>query len=256
MTAPHKLAALHQIEITSRCSLKCVYCPSPSITSGKQPNRPAVDMNRATFERALSWVRHYVEAGTQSELNLAGIGESTLHPEFVTFVRLAREAVGPKVKLTFATNGIAPGAWGGHPDLDAMIRALVPYRPAVWVSLHRPEKAARAVEAYRRAGLLEGVSADPSINANTWAGQVDWFVSQTTVEEPLECQWLRDSKAMVMADGRITTCCLDASGAGVIGHVVHNEIGDVYTKPYDLCRTCHQHIPVPGWENHVRGADV
>ena len=232
---PRPIISLHQLEITSRCNLRCVYCPSPSIVAGKYPNRPAGDMSRELFLRSLEWVKAFVAAGTQRELNLAGIGESTMHPDFVDFVRLAREAVGPVVKIIFATNGLIHD--------EAMVRAIAPYSPQVFVSLHRPEKAGRAIEVYRKYGLLAGASADPSISPNSWAGQVDWIDSG----QRMRCQWLQDGKAMVMADGRITVCCLDASGAGVIGHV-RDEIGTARSKPFNLCTGCYQDIGSDTWD--------
>lgn len=235
MNFPRSVRALHQIEISSRCNLRCVYCPSPSIVAGKYPNRPALDMTTEIFERSLEWVKFYVRQRTQDELNLAGIGESTLHPEFSRFVRLAREAVGDSVKVIFATNGIIHD--------EELVRSIAPYNPHVVVSLHRPEKAALAVQMYRKYGLLKGVSADPSTGANDWAGQVNWISSGDT----LRCQWLQDGKAMAMADGRITTCCLDAQGLGVVGHV-NDPLGSVQTKPYDLCRKCYQRIGSEHWD--------
>lgn len=225
---PRPLNSIHQIEITSRCNLKCSYCPSPNL------GRPKVDMLQHVFDRALQWVKHYVRVGTQKELNLAGIGESTIHPDFIHMLARAREAVGPNVKIVFATNGIQ--------ITEEQVAAMKPYNPRVWVSLHQPKKAAAAVTLYRNAGLLDGVSIDPSVNANDWAGQVKW-----KVDEPgnMACQWLRGGYAMVMADGRITTCCLDATGEGVIGHV-DDQIGSIRSQPYSLCKTCHQEIGIVG----------
>lgn len=192
-------------------------------------------MTREIFERSLAWVRFFVGNGTQRELNLAGIGESTIHPEFPLFVRLAREAVGPAIKIIFATNGIDHN--------EEMVKAIAPYRPQVFVSLHRPEKAGRAIEMYKKYDLLVGVSADPSINGNTWAGQVDWVESG----QKMRCQWLQDGKAMVMSDGRITSCCLDSSGAGVVGNV-SDPIGSAMSRPYKLCVGCYQTIDNPAWD--------
>jgi hypothetical protein len=236
---PRPLQAVHQIEITSRCNLACVYCPSRDIAAGRYPGRAALDMTRAVFERSLAWVAYCVRVHGQAELNLAGIGESTLHPEFVEFVTLARRTVGPHAILIFATNGLPPKGV----DLETLVRGLAPARPRVWVSLHRPERAARAVELYRRYGLLAGVSTDPATGGNDWAGQVDWPVTGS----PLRCQWLRDGKVMVMADGRITTCCLDAQGCGVVGHV-DDPIGALDLRPYALCQGCYQVIGVPTWD--------
>lgn len=234
-TFPRNVRAIHQIEITSRCNLRCVYCPSPQIVSGKFPDRPAMDMTREIYERTLRWVDFYVRQGGQTELNLAGIGESTLHPHFAEFVRRARDTVGERVRLIFATNGLIHD--------EAMVRAIATYRPEVYVSLHRPEKAGPAIDMYKKYGIFSGVSADPSINANDWAGQVTWQKSGTE----LPCQWIRDGKVMVMAHGAITTCCLDASGQGTIGHV-DDPIGSIQTKPYDLCKKCYQRIDEPTWD--------
>lgn len=225
---PRPINSVHQIEITSRCNLKCSYCPSPNL------GRPKVDMSIETFQRALKWVKHYVSVGTQKELNLAGIGESTIHPRFIEMLGLARDVVGDDVKIIFATNGIQ--------ITDEQVAAMEPYHPEVWVSLHQPKKAAEAVSLYRKYGLLKGFSIDPSTNANDWAGQVKW---KTDFPGSMACQWLRGGWVMVMADGRITTCCLDATGDGVIGHV-DDIIDSLQSKPWSLCKGCHQEIAIIG----------
>jgi hypothetical protein len=224
---PRPINAIHQIEITSRCNLKCSYCPSPNL------GRPKVDMTNSVFDRALQWVKHYVAIGKQNELNLAGIGESTIHPQFIDFLARAR-GMFPTIKIIFATNGIQ--------ITEEQVAQMAPYNPEVWVSLHQPKKAAEAVSLYRKYDLLKGISIDPSVNANDWAGQVKW---KNDFPGDMACQWLRSGKVMVMADGRITTCCLDATGAGVIGHV-DDQIGSIQSKPYDLCKTCHQEIGIVG----------
>lgn len=233
MTLPRRLTALHQIEITSHCNLRCVYCPSPNL------KRPKVHMTEDHFDKALVIAKRFYEAGTQRELNLAGIGESTLHPQFVDFVRKAREALGPVAQLIFATNGVGYG--------EELIEAVKPYNPKVYVSLHRPEKAARTMQLWDKHGLLCGVSVDPSLNAMTWAGQVDWIYTQS---ENFPCMWIRQGIAMAMADGRITQCCYDASGVGVIGHV-DDDPNEIRCKPYELCKTCHQQIAIEGYNQHV-----
>ena len=67
------IRAIHQIEMTSRCNLRCRYCAHPTMA------RVKADMDDATFAKALLWARQL----PSHELNLAGIGESTMHPEFV-----------------------------------------------------------------------------------------------------------------------------------------------------------------------------
>lgn len=221
------LTSIHQIEMTSRCNLRCRYCVHPKMARAK------IDMDEATFVRSLMWVSTFVRRGTQGELNLAGIGESTMHPEFVRYVHLAREALGWGRALVLATNGLLM--------TDELAQAIAPSKIMVWVSLHRPEKAGPAVEALRRAGILAGVSADPSISAIDWAGQVQWHVS---VPERRQCPWVKGGWCVVLADGRVSRCCFDGSGIGVLG-TVHDDLPSVETSPYALCRTCDQDVGVP-----------
>lgn len=221
------LRQIHQIEITSRCNLRCKYCVHPTMARAKQ------DMDRETYTRALDWVKHFQAAGTQGDLNLAGIGESTMHEAFIEYLALAREALGPRQVLVLATNGIRVD--------DAMARAMQPYYPKVFVSLHRPERAGPAINALRRVGLLAGMSADPSIAATDWAGQVKWEV--TTPVKGAPCPWVRGGWGMVLVDGRITRCSFDGTGVGVFGDV-WQDVPALSTSPYKLCTTCHQDVGV------------
>jgi len=217
---------IHQIEITSNCNLRCQYC-----CHRKMP-RPKVDMTREHFELALTWAKYFQDRGTQGELNLAGIGESTLHPQFVEYLFRAREVLGPKQVLLFATNGLLVD--------EALVRAIAPANPRVYVSMHRPEKAGPAVHLLRNAGLLYGISQDPALQSTDWAGQVKWDV---TVQRGRPCQWVRGGKAFVFADGRLSRCAFDASGVGVFGALT-DDLTKLATSPYVLCRTCDQDVGV------------
>lgn len=195
--------------------------------------RPKVDMDERTFDLALRWVRVFRDRGTQGELNLAGIGESTLHPQFVRFVHLAREAVGVDGSLVLATNGLLM--------TDELAREIAPAQVRVYVSLHRPEKAGPAIEALKRAGLYAGASADPSVAATDWAGQVKWHRSAPGHRQ---CMWVRGGKVIVLADGRVSRCSFDASGVGTICRV-DDDLLARSTSPYSLCHTCDQDVGVP-----------
>jgi len=217
---------LHQIEMTSHCNLRCQYCPSRHLP------RPKLHMSEDHFMKALAAVTIFRDRGTQSELNLAGIGESTMHPEFVRFINLARETLGPNIKLVFATNGLLVN--------EQLAAAIAPANPVVFVSLHRPEKAGPAVEALRKYGLIAGVSADPSIASTNWAGQVKWHVSAPAGRQ---CQWVKGGKAFMLADGRLSRCAYDATGNGVFGHI-DDDITVMKTSPWSLCATCDQEVGV------------
>lgn len=216
---------IHQIEMTSHCNLRCRYCAHPTM------HRAKMHMTRETFDKALAWVAHFSERGTQGDLNLAGIGESTMHPQFVEFVHAARRALHPSRSLVLATNGILM--------TDELAQAIASTGIRVYVSAHRPERAGPAVEVLKRAGIIAGISVDPTISATDWAGTVKWHVSA----QRSQCPWVRGGWAFVMSDGRLTRCAFDSTGVGVFGHV-DDDVPALQTSPYALCRACHQDVGV------------
>lgn len=239
MDYPRPITGIHQIEISSRCNLRCRYCPSPKLDKPVERGgmgRAKTDISLDDFARALEWARHFNLKGTQGELALTGIGEALLHPHFVELVRMAREAL-PSNLITFSTNGLLL-----TPELCEQLK---PYNPRIFVSLHRPEKAKPAVDAARAAGLLELTNSAFVLNAFDWAGAVDWGVTDSN---PPTCEFLVSGWSVVLADGHITTCCLDASGGGVVGSV-WDEIGSLSLAPWHDertdtgCSKCHMRVP-------------
>ncbi len=221
---PRPVRDVHQIELTTRCNMRCRYCPSP------QKLRPHEDMVWETYEAALDLVKFYARQGTQTELSLTGIGESLMYPRFLEAVAAARVAIGPQRALVITTNGILLD--------DVMAQSLSKFAPQVYVSLHRPEKAGPAIEAAKRAGIFKGSNPAPSISAFNWAGQVKWHVSAPRTL----CDYLRLGWAVVLVDGRVTTCCLDATGDGTFGTVWDNP-ESLCMSPWKLCESCHMEVP-------------
>jgi hypothetical protein len=221
-----KISSIHQIEITSRCNLRCKYCVHPTM------GRPKQDMTRETWVETLTWLRHFIEKGTQGrEVNVCGIGESTMHPEFGEWVTELRDVIGRNYFIVLATNGV------GLTEDHALAMRYAEMK--VWVSLHRPEKAGPAIELLKKYGVLAGTSSDPSLSSVNWAGQVDWHVS-TPVREP--CPWLKGGQVMVSSTGDILTCCFDGSGTGKIGTITE-DMTILSNKPYNLCAACHHEVP-------------
>jgi len=222
--------AVHQIEVTSRCNLRCKYCVHPKML------REKVDMDWETFEKAIAWAKICVHNGTQNELNLAGIGESTMHPDFCNHMRHARMELGLAPLIIIASNGVSLK--------EEHVKTAADFNIKIAVSLHRPEKAGPAVELCKRYGVLWGVSADPSTAAINWAGQLDWHVSAPTTE----CGWVAQGRIFVTSKGDIETCCLDGDGKSIIGNIHIDKMEDIVTKPYSLCDTCHLKHPVSNME--------
>lgn len=212
------ITTIHQVALTSRCNLACQYCVHKTL------QRPKPDMSEEIFLRVLEIVKN---TPGQHELNLAGIGESTLHPNFSEFVGIARKEL-PNIDLVLATNGAIAS--------DELARVLRRNRVRVFVSLHRPERASLAIEHYKKHGVLAGVGADPSVVAVNWAGQIKWHVGAQSTE----CMWLRERYVIAWSDGRVGTCSFDGQGGdGAIGDVWQDPAQWKH-KPYSLCSGCHQ----------------
>ena len=229
---PRPVRDVHQVELSTRCNLKCRYCPHwPELPRKKE------DMSEDTFSATLDLVRFYVRQGTQTELSLTGIGEAMLHPRFVEYATKAREVIGPQRMLTITTNGLLLD--------EAMAAAIAPLRPAVFISLHRPEKAGLAVEVAKRHGILAGTNSSFATSAFDWAGSISdrWFVSAPKIP----CDYLKQGWAVVLVDGRVATCCLDVDGSSAVG-TVWDKPETLMLKPWKSdkgagCETCHMEIP-------------
>jgi hypothetical protein len=192
---------------------------------------PNQHMTLDMFAKVLAWCAHYDKQGTQAQVFLHGVGETTLHPEFPEVIRMAREAL-PGCDIGIATNGVAL--------TDAHCEVLAEHNVWLNVSLHRPEKAGIAVERARRFGVLKFTNNAPVEAANDWAGNVNWHVSP----QRAMCPYLAEGWAYVLVDGRISTCCFDAACEGIIGHVDEVKRMDALTvAPFKLCKTCHLTVP-------------
>lgn len=236
LSLPRRVERLFRVEVTSRCNLRCSYCTSPNL------GRAKLDMSPATFARCLEHVAYFAGRGTQGMVDLAGIGEPTIHPELPRLVAMARDALGPGCVIRITSNAIAID--------DALASAVAPHRPSFLLSTHSPRRVAQALRVLGRHGIWASIAPCNETYRHDWAGQV---VVKTIGAKRVECGWIRDGMVMVMADGRVTTCCLDARGVGVIGHV-DDPVGSWTTEPYELCRTCHLEIGVAGYDQRANPA--
>lgn len=229
------ITRVQQIEITSECNLACKYCPHPSM------QRVKAHMTQSVFEKALSWTAELwhkypkVPGAYSPEINLAGIGEPTLHPRFNEFVELADIRLPKFLTIVITTNGI---------KLDeVMVRKLYNVQQkgrdmVVFVSAHRPEKAVPAYELLKMYGI-KSQCATPFIDGSIdWAGQVKWPVNAPK----RSCAWMPSGQVFIDSMGRIHPCCLSTSTENVIGYILEDDLNTLQTGPYKLCSTCDQRI--------------
>lgn len=217
---PIAVRSVGQIELTSRCNLRCVYCPHPKMT------RPKIDMTWEIYEKALDLAEYYLKRKTQRTLWLHGLGESTLHPEFAKMFRHARARL-PNAQIGISSNGVS--FTKEHAEAMAECNGILHF------SLHRPEKVMPAAQLAKEAGIKSiTVHANFALSAFNWAGQVDWEVEK---KESNACHWLRDAWCNILADGDIISCCMGAEKQGLIGNV-NSTPAELLTKPFDLCKTC------------------
>ena len=159
------------------------------------------------------------------------------HPRFVEMVAESRAVIGMGRLLTITTNGLLLD--------DAMAEALEPFKPAIFVSLHRPEKAAPAMVAARKRGLLAGRNTAFADSAFNWAGHQENWTPMVSAPN-IKCEFLNAGWCVVLVDGRVATCCLDADGSSVVGHV-RDDPETLTLKPWGDakigCSACHMQVP-------------
>lgn len=218
------ITSLHDIELTSRCNLRCHYCPQPTMARAK------VDMTDEIFERCLYWLKEF----RQQYVHLHNFGEPTLDPKLVERVEAVRQIVPEPI---LCTNGVGVTRelvrqlkWAGLARMD--------------VSIHRPEVAQWAVSYAKEVGLNSMLAIGPAANTHDWAGQVKGKAPVTVNQGEFDCQFLRYQRAVALSDGSVAACCIDAEGqsARPAPPTVFDDLRKLSFRPFELCRSCHHVI--------------
>lgn len=232
--------AIKNLEIASVCNLACPYCPCRL----QGEHRDVGLMTEEVFERSLYWLKKFVAASTQEELNFFGVGESLLHPHLVEWVRRTRDIMPRYLPLLINTNGILFTEEIGRALYDAGTDKID-------LTDHEAEASTRTIIALRKiSGHYHPIQKDPAspwgysrdgvMAPNNWGGLVDWVPE---VQHPRYlCPWLSKGQVMIMSSGDVTRCCQDAFGRGIIGSV-WEEVGSIPYGPYVQCVTCHEIVP-------------
>ena len=223
-----RITTINSIEVSSLCNRSCRYCPA----SVQGMHRKTGLMSAEVFEKAIEWALHFARKGTQREINLFGVGEPALHPDLAKYVELARKTLPFKQALHLNTNGVAM-------TLELAIKLKAAGIDHIDITGHDAYHAAKTIRIFRKVGIGGQMSFDFITAPNNWAGQVDWFEPDYHKQWP--CPWIGNGQVMVMSDGSVTRCCIDAFGTGIMG-TVFDDLATMEVTPFELCRTCH-HIP-------------
>ncbi len=228
------IQTINSIELSSLCNSNCRYCPAKD--QGK--HRDVGFMSWRVFKKTIEWVNVLCSRDTQLEVNLFGVGESTMHPSFVAMVKYAREKIPFRLLLHLNTNGILMTKELAIELKDAGVNHID-------ITGHNHYHTAKTIRIFREVGIAGNLTYDFVTRPHNWAGQCDWFEIDKTVYDPGECPWLKYGQVMVMSDGHITPCCIDAFGAGVFGHV-NEDVTKLEVLPFELCEKCHHTKPIRG----------
>ena len=220
-----KITTINTIELSSKCDNHCEYCPA----SEQHKFRETGFMSMDTFARAIDWALKYAREGTQREINLFGIGESTLNLKIVDMVRYARQILPFKQILHLNTNGNTMTKELAYNLKDAGITSID-------ITAHKARSAAKTIRILREANIPGQISLDFITNPNDWAGQVDWLKYEGP---PMPCPWLRTGQVSVQSDGVVTICCWDAWQQGKLG-LITDDLTAMEVEEFNLCKTCHQ----------------
>lgn len=228
------------IELTNLCNLKCRHCPQGKL------NVPQGFMDENTFRQCLSHC--------SGHLGLNWRGESTMHPELVRFLEVARHH-NPALKLGLHTNGLllTEGTFGQM--VDAGLEWMR-------VSLHSRQSCVNFRElqkwnAKRGGPVLVAADVDTTdeylaavsmgftpdmlceVEIANWAG---YLTGYRKVHEDVEayaqaCPWVSDNLFVVAWNGAVNGCCWDYEMRHSLGHVRDFDVIQ-HTPPYELCASC------------------
>lgn len=220
-----KIQTINSIETSSICDLSCQYCPARF----QGEHRPTGFMTMEIFKESIKWARYFAQQGTQREVNLFGVGEPTLNGQIVDMVAHARENLPPRIKVHLNTNG--------NTMTERLARELKNAGvTSIDITGHRAKSAAKTLRIFKKYGIPGQMSFDAILSPNNWAGQVDWF--EPDYGKPYPCPWVFRGQVMIMSNGDVTRCCIDALGKGIMGRVF-DKLDEIEVTPFSLCQTCH-----------------
>lgn len=247
-----------QIETTTACNARCVFCPYPGLKRWK------TNMNRDLFERIIRDAETHAE--DYGEVCLQGLGEPLLDPHILERIRFVRATFGSGVGISIYTNGsrLTPNIArelfeAGMTYLVISLNAATSEQRAATMGLSDWEQVTRTAETVRLRWpsqvQIRGIEARDLMDARderdfrvrwgrnavlvregNWAGRDRGFRGAPH-REPCG-RALR--QVMVLVDGRVSLCCFDAEGEVIVGDLRTQRLRDIWRGERAKYRELHQ----------------
>ena len=240
-----------QIEVTSKCNLACVMCPSTDLT------RPRQNMDLALFEKIIA------EAKGKSELAILHLmGEPLINPELDKMIKICKQA---NIRSVISTNGMLLDEQrqkslcrsgldtvilsfdGARKETYEKVRRGAKYervksnieqflkikdRPHAVVQMISLDLTCREQEEFKK--LWEKYSADVLSKPYTkWQGNLEKINRLGGGDHPALENKVCDRLwkwATIMQDGTVVPCCRDYDATIQFGNLRHNSIKEIWNN--------------------------
>ena len=221
---------IYAIETTSRCNNACPYCPHTKFVRGKRDQ----DMDDATWKRCLYWLD---KLGQKTVVHLMLFGEPLLDAKLFDRLKDLKEM---GIPTSLSTNGRLFTSEVAHKLKEAGVENLS-------ISPHTPDAEAiigdiihestfKVEPFYSKKYPAKIYVSNGFINApHNWAGQVN----RPPAKYFYDCHFVHEEKCCILADGRITACCIDAAGVTTMGNVFETDLISLEPQKFPLCDECH-----------------
>lgn len=249
------LLQIFQVEVTSRCNLRCNFCPHASMT------RPKRDMRVVDFEHI---ARNFTPGQT---VGLYMMGEPLLHPDFFDLVKITmrREAI-PEIAsnaLLLQTDDFRERVL--LCGIDLLLLDISIHKEDVEIMercvLYAEATAALACDLAKKGevpplimvqivdskGSTQKFSSrmvnlafnNPEVVQlsrkflDTWAGQEKELYDRTSVKTPEVRRPCREpwNRCSVLQNGDVVPCCRDAHGQYVYGNLLTQTMEEIEASP-------------------------
>lgn len=228
---------VYQLETTNYCNAKCEYCPHSSMT--REKGFVSLETVQKVIDNCLYTNQNYIA--------LHHMGEPFLHPQLKEIVSMFTDN---GIKTEFSSNGLILT----HDKLIHMnnaglslLRIAIDYKyeeknnkilTALFKFYHNVQNPSLRISIHTVEGNDLSMYKDFPVELlnkpkDNWAGQIE---GESTLTKSSQCYFLDYNYGVVLWDGRIVNCCLDADAEQVIGTI--DDIRNISTKPFKLCENC------------------